>query len=121
MVTSRLCTRGRRNLVPQSIRSEGTGRPPRAKYGGVGPLFGPCAISPVTHTLAQLGPAQAQRFLTLHGITQNLFRVGRHLLQAVNYRLLRAQAFQVWRDVACSFPLLAFHPLYNACMTTRQI
>ena len=34
MVTSRLCTRGRRNPVPQSIRSEGTGRPPRAKYGG---------------------------------------------------------------------------------------
>ena len=41
-------------------------------------------------------PTQAQRFLTLHGLTQNLFRVGRHLLQAVNYRLLRTQAFQVW-------------------------
>jgi putative transposase len=41
-------------------------------------------------------PRQAQEFLTLHGRTQNLFRLGRHLLQAVNYRLLRAQAFQVW-------------------------
>ncbi len=41
-------------------------------------------------------PTQAQRFLTLHGLTQNLFRLGRHPMQAVNYRLLRTQAFQVW-------------------------
>ncbi len=47
-------------------------------------------------------PTQAQRFLTMHGLTQNLFRVGRHLLQAVNYRMLRAQAFQVWKEVACA-------------------
>ena len=46
-------------------------------------------------------PTQAQRFLTLHGLTQNLFRLGRHLMQAVNYRLLRRQAFQVWQDVVC--------------------
>jgi putative transposase len=45
---------------------------------------------------------QAQRFLTLHGLTQNLFRFGRHLLQAVNYRILRAQAFQVWKEVVCA-------------------
>ena len=45
---------------------------------------------------------QAQRFLTLHGLTQNFFRLGRHLLQAVNYRLLRTQAFQVWKEVACA-------------------
>ncbi len=47
-------------------------------------------------------PTQAQRFLTLHGLTQNLFRLGRHLMQAVNYRLLRTQAFQVWQDVVCA-------------------
>ena len=47
-------------------------------------------------------PTQAQRFLTLHGLTQNLFRVGRHLMQAVNYRLLRTQAFQVWQDIVCA-------------------
>ncbi len=41
-------------------------------------------------------PTQAQRLLTLQGITQNLFRLGRHLMQAVNYRLLRTPAFQVW-------------------------
>ena len=45
---------------------------------------------------------QAQRFLTLHGLTQNLFRLGRHLLQAVNYRILRAQAFQVWQEAVCA-------------------
>ncbi len=45
---------------------------------------------------------QAQRFLTLHGLTQNLFRLGRPFLQAVNYRLLRTQAFQVWREVVCA-------------------
>jgi putative transposase len=45
---------------------------------------------------------QAQRFLTLHGLTQNLFRLGRHLIQAVNYQLLRTQAFHVWQDVMCA-------------------
>jgi len=45
---------------------------------------------------------QAQRFLTLHGLTQNLFRLGRHLMQAVNYRILRAQAFQVWQEAVCA-------------------
>jgi putative transposase len=47
-------------------------------------------------------PAQTQRFLTLYGLTQNLFRLGRHLLQAVNYRILRTRAFQVWQDVVCA-------------------
>jgi putative transposase len=45
---------------------------------------------------------QAQRFLTLHALTQNLFRLGRHLIQAVNYRFLRSRAFQVWQDVVCA-------------------
>jgi len=45
---------------------------------------------------------QAQRFLTLHGLTQNLFRLGRHLMQAVNYRLLRTQAFQLWQETVCA-------------------
>jgi putative transposase len=45
---------------------------------------------------------QAQRFLTLHELTQNLFRLGRHLMQAVHYRLLRTQAFQVWEEAVCA-------------------
>ena len=43
--------------------------------------------------------AQAQRFLSVHGITQNLFRVGRHLLRAANHRMLRTRAFLVWNAV----------------------
>jgi len=45
---------------------------------------------------------QAQRFLTLHGLTQNIFRLGHHLMQVVNYRILRTQAFQVWKEAVCA-------------------
>ncbi len=46
--------------------------------------------------------AQAQRFLSVHGITQNLFRIGRHLLRAATYRILRARAFLDWNAVTCA-------------------
>ncbi len=46
--------------------------------------------------------AQAQRFLSVHGIVGNLFRVGRHLLRAVHYRLFRARAFGSWLQVSCA-------------------
>ncbi len=46
-------------------------------------------------------PGHAQRFLSIHGLIQNGFRLGRHLIRAANYRILRTQAFQVWRDVVC--------------------
>jgi putative transposase len=45
---------------------------------------------------------QAQRFLSVHGIVGNLFRVGRHLLRAANYLLFRARAFGSWQLVACA-------------------
>ena len=41
----------------------------------------------------------AQRFLSVHGLLLNLFRVGPHLLRAVHHRLLRTRAFEVWREV----------------------
>ena len=44
-------------------------------------------------------PRQAQRFLSIHGVVQNLFRVGRHLLRSTNHRLLRSRSFEVWRKV----------------------
>ena len=47
-------------------------------------------------------PGQAQRFLTVHGLVQNLFRVGRHLLQARHHRELRDRAFIVWQEVTCA-------------------
>jgi len=46
-------------------------------------------------------PAHAQRFLSVHGVVLNLFRVGRHLLRAVHHRLLRTRAFGMWREVTC--------------------
>ena len=46
-------------------------------------------------------PGQAQRFLSVHGQVHNLFRVGRHLLRAANYRVLRGRAFATWQEVTC--------------------
>ena len=39
---------------------------------------------------------QAQRFLSVHGVVQNLFNLGRHHLRSENYRLLRARSFKDW-------------------------
>ena len=42
---------------------------------------------------------QAQRFLTIHGLIHNLFRVGRHLVSSASHRLLRDRSFAVWQQV----------------------
>ena len=47
-------------------------------------------------------PGQAQRFLAVHSQVHNLFRVGRHLLRAANYRLLRTRSFETWQQVTCA-------------------
>lgn len=47
-------------------------------------------------------PGQAQRFLAVHSQVHNLFRVGRHLLRATNYRLLRNRSFETWQQVSCA-------------------
>ena len=46
--------------------------------------------------------AHLQRFASVHGVVQNLFRVGRHLLRAAHHRPLRAQAFLAWKAVTCA-------------------
>ncbi len=46
--------------------------------------------------------AQAQRFLSVHGVILNLFRVGRHLLRPANHRILRARSFLDWSGVTCA-------------------
>ena len=43
-----------------------------------------------------------QRFASVHGIVQNLFRVGRHLLRSAHHRLLRTRAFVEWDAVTCA-------------------
>ena len=46
--------------------------------------------------------AHLQRFAAVHGVVQNLFRVGRHLLRAPHHRLLRTRAFAEWNTVTCA-------------------
>ncbi len=43
--------------------------------------------------------AHAQRFLSVHGLVLNLFRVGRHLLRSAPHRWLRRRAFAEWNAV----------------------
>jgi putative transposase len=45
---------------------------------------------------------QAQRFLATHGPLHNLFRIGHHLLRAVNHRMLRTRAFATWDAVVAA-------------------
>ncbi len=46
--------------------------------------------------------AHLQRFASVHGVVQNLFRVGRHLLRAAHHRVLRTCSFRVWDAVTCA-------------------
>ena len=39
---------------------------------------------------------QAQKFVTAHAAVQNLFNLGRHLVRAQHYRILRMSAFGEW-------------------------
>src|SRR5215203_4546786 len=45
-------------------------------------------------------PGSAQRFLSLHAATYNVFTVDRHLTTARTHRLFRAEAFATWREAA---------------------
>jgi len=42
---------------------------------------------------------QAPRFLSTHGVVNNLFRLGRHMIRACHYRMFRAEAFSEWQQV----------------------
>lgn len=42
--------------------------------------------------------SQAQRFLSAHAAVYNLFHLGRHLVSAKNYRMLRLRAFASWKS-----------------------
>lgn len=44
---------------------------------------------------------QAQRFLSCHGVVNNLFRIRRHVMNAHNYRIIRKRAFAEWTRVSC--------------------
>lgn len=42
---------------------------------------------------------QAQRFLSVHAAVYNLFNLGRHLISAIHYRLMRLRAFASWKSM----------------------
>jgi putative transposase len=44
---------------------------------------------------------QTQKFLSCHGVVNNLFRIGRHMLSAKNYRVLLERSFIEWGRVSC--------------------
>ena len=47
--------------------------------------------------------AHLQRFASVLGVVQNLFRVGRHFLRAVQHRLWRTRAFAAWDGVTFAY------------------
>ena len=67
-----------------------------------------CELShqPTRHQEQQMrrfkSQGQAQRFLSCSGVVNNLFRLGRHLIKAGNYRILRDRAFAEWTGVSCA-------------------
>lgn len=45
---------------------------------------------------------QAQLFISIHGLVNNLFNLGRHLMSAKDYRLFREQALNEWTVISCA-------------------
>jgi transposase-like protein len=45
-------------------------------------------------------PGSAQRFLSMHAATYNIFTFSRHLITTRTHRLFRAEAFGTWRQAA---------------------
>jgi putative transposase len=48
-----------------------------------------------------ISQGQAQGFLSCHGVVNNLFRLGRHLMKASHYRIFRDRAFVEWGRASC--------------------
>ena len=44
----------------------------------------------------------AQRFLSFHAATYNIFNVQRHLISAKTHRVFRASAMKTWREVTAA-------------------
>lgn len=45
---------------------------------------------------------QAQRFLDVHAVVYNLFNLGRHLVRAEHYRVLRQSSFVSWKKATAA-------------------
>ena len=51
--------------------------------------------------VGRFGHVFSKRFLSCHGVVNNLFRLGRHMMKAKNYRILRERSFVEWDRVSC--------------------
>ena len=64
------------------------------------------ALEPLAQAVLDARAAYASATLAdlydVHGVIQNLFRVGRHLLRSVHHRMLRARSFTVWAEVTAA-------------------
>ena len=81
-------------------RSMSSGRmEPERQWSGA-----PCVLflGAIENLRCLSSPAHAQRFLHVHGVSQNLFRVGRHLVRSVQHRMLRARSFTVWAEATAA-------------------
>jgi hypothetical protein len=73
---------------------------PPALSRPLGSACSPTSDSPPPSALPRLDGAATES--TVHGVVQNLFRVGRHLLRAVHHHVPRARAFVEWDTVTCA-------------------
>ncbi len=94
IVTDKLCSYGvaHRELIPETIhdtsqyannRAELSHQPTRVRERGMRKFK---------------SILQAQRFLSVHAVVQNLFNIGRHLVSAETYKLFRLRSFTSWND-----------------------
>ncbi len=116
-VSPRRCERARCRRSPGPPRPHGVLRSDRAAQRAVLPSVAQrtdryehhradVSHQPTRHRARHLrrvkSAAHAQRFLSVHGLVLNLFRVGRHLLRSAHHRLLRRRAFAEWDAVTCA-------------------
>jgi len=56
---------------------------------------------------------QAQQFLSVYNMVQNLFQLGRHLLRGRNHRLLRMKAFVRRQQATYVWQMNEIHSVYE--------
>ena len=92
IVTDKLRSYGvaHRELIPETIHSTKQYENNRAEQSHEGTRV----RERVMRRFKSVG--QAQRFLGAHAAVSNLFNLGRHLVRAEHYRILRESAFADW-------------------------
>lgn len=96
IVTDKLRSYGvaHRNLIPDTIHDTSQYANNRAELSHQPTRFRERSMRRFKST------QQAQRFLGTHAVVNNLFNLGRHLISANHYRLVREGAFLLWQQAA---------------------